>query len=166
MWSVSERHATEPKITFSMCTHGWNYKMCLQVKEQLTPSCTATKAQRTEGQVVMRMVTAAGCLGDAPHLDCYRHGPGLHVKQPLCVPQWLDAKANLTVTVATLALSGASRRCEAAAPSILCCSSPGSLLIHASWLLSLSSLFTWAEFLPVKQSQTTAVDICIEQSGI
>lgn len=68
--------------------------MCLQVKEQLTPSCTATKARRTEGQVVMRIAAVAGCLQDAPHLHCSRTSEkgsrrqtsGLNVKPLLCVP--------------------------------------------------------------------------------
>lgn len=68
--------------------------MCLQVKEQLTPSCTATKAQSTEGQVVMRIAAATGCLEDAPHLDSFRTSKkdsrrrtsGLNMEQLLCVP--------------------------------------------------------------------------------
>lgn len=48
--------------------------MCLQVKEQLTASCPATEARRTEGQVVMRSGTAVGCLGDAPHIHMFQKG--------------------------------------------------------------------------------------------
>lgn len=50
--------------------------MCLQVKEQLTTSYPATEAQRTKGQVVMRIVTALGCLGNAPHIDVFRRQKG------------------------------------------------------------------------------------------
>lgn len=76
-----------------------------------------------------------------------------HQAAGLC-PQWPRAKAKPTVTFATLAFSGASRRRTAAMRSSLCSSSSDSLLIHASWFLFLSSLFAWAKFLPVKQNQS------------
>lgn len=153
------RHLTKPKITFSTCTHE-SRSTSLQVKEQLTPTRPATKPHENcnSGGMSGRCSRKADLSRQArPRLV---HGASTVRRQG---PR---AKAKLTVAFTTLVFSGASRRRTTAMRSSLCFSSSDSLLIHASWFLSLSSLFAWATFLPVKQNQTTAMDIFTEQIEI
>lgn len=132
---------TTVKITFSVCTHGWKYKMCLRVEEQLTPSCTVTKMQRVIGHISTRQAVkevlhtsmkAPHDLFESQNESCCaafvvrlrrkwrRHtgaeygGSALRISSYSCLPIGSSRKFNLTVTLAALASSLPSRWCTAA----------------------------------------------------
>lgn len=85
--SVSDRHVTKPKITFSTRTLE-STSTSLQVKEQ-TLSCPATKAHEhcNSGGMSGRCSTRAHVSVPERQTCPDKRGPGLRTEHPPCVPK-------------------------------------------------------------------------------